>query len=77
MDDELMECQREKAKLEKDLTICQQEIRRLRQVIRNCELENRGLEDFVKAMMWIGNVSDEVICNLQRILDYMKNPDRE
>lgn len=77
MDDELMECQREKEKLEKNLAMCQQEIRRLHQVVRNCVLKNNRLEEILKAKMQMENTSDDGKRNLQEIWDYLKNPNRE
>lgn len=77
MDDELMECQREKERLEEDLSMCQREIRRLRDVIRHCDWERRQLEEFIQNKIQEGGFSDDVVRNLQEVHDCMQELGKE
>lgn len=72
MEEELMQYQRENERLEDNLLTCQREIRRLHAVVREYEWENRKLEEFIQSKMQDDVLSDETVCVLQEIYDYIR-----
>lgn len=77
MEEELIECQREKERLEEHLAICQREIRRLHGVARAYEWERRKLEEFIQSKIQAEDTDANLVKHLQEINDYLQQLQEE